>query len=157
MLLEIVIGVSAVSGCITAITIASLSLVKSIHRDEIKEEREEGISFIDSYGELDNCPFCDIVNPLGQGRPKGLTCKAFMDKGDKPGMKDHNWSGSSGPSSGVTVHTSNGIRLYQACTRCVGEWYTLPASAKKAKAELNKPFIEEIKKARSVKRKSTLS
>lgn len=154
MLIEIVIGVSVVSVSIASICIASLSYVKKLHNDEERWERleDERIQKLnappptkeelsqarinnvkvlwDVYGETLKCPLCGWQLVVGDKMPSGFVCKDLMDNGDLLGLKEYSHKGTvtSGPSSGMMVFWQQKAMLYQACTRCLGEWLCRPST-----------------------------
>jgi len=176
MLLEIIIGASVVSSCITAISIYGMSLAKKyqegdaiLDREELaiykadkeKEEsekkknlpsREDLIPFMPSLvGELSQCPFCTWTHPKGTRIPTGYICKKYLDENNTMGLRSHDWHEKdiTGPSSGVGIITKDGPRLYQCCARCYGEWLTMPKGFFK-----EDPAKEESPKEESSKEES---
>lgn len=167
MLLEIVVGISVLSVCVTSVTLYAISFAKKIQDDEIsldKEElalikqnqeriekekqkiedeklnsipsRDDMIPLINgASGELKKCPFCGWNNEADKKIATGTVCKKFMDKKDTTSLANFNWRQPekiNGPSSGLTISTKSGPRLYQCCVRCFGEWVTMPKNLEKS-------------------------
>lgn len=127
-------------------------LEKKIEAEKLKEEekikeeeekknpkppREDKIILVkNAHGELTVCPLCECTRDKSHKYvPTGMTCKMYLDKNEKSKMRNHDWSvgTTQGASAPVAVITSNGPRIWQACTRCCGEWLTMPVSLKDKK------------------------